>query len=154
MSTEVETTPSGPAEVLAHSADGASAGSLVSRPGKPDIVLHDEEERMRLHPYTYVCGPMTGYPEFNHPEFNRVAKMLRDKGLKVVNPAEMDKVFNQPWDWYLRRDLAVIAKKVGRVVLLKGWQNSHGANLEKYVAEHLGCEIIYTSEFEDWYACL
>ena len=123
--------------------------------GKPDIVYTDEEQRMELYPYTYVCGPMTGIPEFNHPEFNRVAKLLRDKGLKVINPAEVDgSDFGQPWDWYLRRDLILIAKKVGRVVLLNGWQNSHGASLERYNAEKLGCEIITISEFKDWYEAL
>lgn len=121
---------------------------------KPDIVVTEDEERMRLHPYTYICGPMTGYPEFNHPEFNRVAKLLRAKGLLVVNPAELDKDLGQPWDHYLRRDLVVIAKKVGRVVLLSGWQNSNGATLERYVAEKLRCEIINRSEFDDWYASL
>jgi len=126
---------------------------------KPEIVVTEDEERMRLHPYTYICGPMTGYVDYNHPQFNRVAKLLRDKGLKVINPAEVDAkdpvdLSPQPWDWYLRRDLVLIANKVGRLVLLSGWQNSHGANLEKYVAEKLRCEIIYVSEFEDWYETL
>jgi hypothetical protein len=123
---------------------------------KPNIVVTEDEERMRLHPYTYVCGPMTGIPEFNYPEFNRVAKLLRDKGLLVINPAEMDGAVGtgHPWDFYLRRDLVLVAEKVGRVVLLSGWQNSHGASLEKYVAEKLRCEIIHVSDFEDWYNTL
>lgn len=130
---------------------------------KPAIVVTEDEERMRLHPYTYIAGPMTGYPDYNHPEFNRVAKMLRDKGLKVINPAEIDakdpkeadgSLSPMPWDFYLRRDLVLIAKKVGRVVLLKGWRDSHGATLEKLVAEGLRCEIIHRSDFDDWYASL
>jgi hypothetical protein len=122
---------------------------------KPEIVVTEDEERMRLHPFTYVCGPMTGYPEFNHPEFNRVTEMLRHKGLLVINPAEVDGGdVGHPWDFYLRRDIALIAEKVGRVVLLRGWQNSHGATLERYVAEKLRCEIITVGEFEDWYATL
>lgn len=126
---------------------------------KPDIVITEEAIRLELYPYTYVCGPMTGYEEFNHPEFNRVTKLLRDKGLKVINPAEVDLkdgdlLSPHPWDFYLRRDLVLIAKKVGRIVLLSGWQDSHGANLEKYVAEKLRCEVIYVSEFDDWYEAL
>ena len=126
---------------------------------KPAIVVTEDEERMRLYPYTYIAGPMTGYPEYNHPEFNRVAKMLRDKGLKVINPAEIDAKDPKtdapyPWDFYLRRDIALIAKKVGRVVLLSGWRDSHGATLERAVAEGLKCEIIHRSDFEDWYASL
>lgn len=130
---------------------------------KPDLMVTEVEERMRLYPYTYIAGPMTGYKEFNHPEFNRVAKLLRDKGLKVINPAEIEgrdpnnpdrSLSPMPWDFYLRRDLALITKKVGRIVLLSGWRNSHGATLEKYVCEALRCEIIHCSEFEDWYATL
>lgn len=122
---------------------------------KPDIIVTEDEVRMELHPYTYVCGPMTGYKEFNHPEFNRVTKLLRDKGLLVINPAEEDGGdLGQPWDHYLRRDLVLIAEKVGRVVLLSGWQNSHGATLERYVAEKLRCEIVTVSEFDDWYEAL
>lgn len=122
---------------------------------KPDIIYTEDEIRMHLHPYTYVCGPMTGYEEFNHPEFNRVTKLLRDKGLLVINPAEEDgDDLGQPWDYYLRRDLALIAEKVGRIVLLNGWQNSHGATLERYVGEKLRCEIINLSEFKKWYEAL
>lgn len=126
---------------------------------KPAIVVTEDEERMRLYPYTYICGPMTGYVEYNHPEFNRVAKMLRDKGLKVINPAEVDNTKKpgwdkHPWDFYLRRDIELIAKKVGRIVLLSGWRDSNGATLEKYVGDGLRCEIIHRSEFDDWYASL
>lgn len=123
---------------------------------KPAITLTEDDQRMELHPFTYIAGPMTGIPEFNYPEFNRVAKLLRDKGLLVLNPAEMDGAVGtgHPWDFYLRRDLALLAEKVGRVVLLPNWRNSNGATLEKYVAEKLGCEIIPSSEFDDWYASL
>lgn len=126
---------------------------------KPQIVLTAEEERMRFYPYTYICGPMTGYEDYNHPEFNRVAKLLRDKDILVINPAEVDAadpedLSPQPWDWYLRRDLILIAEKVGRFVMLKGWQNSHGATLERYVGKRLHCDIIYIEDFEDWYNTL
>jgi hypothetical protein len=44
----------------------------------------------------YVSGPMRGRPDFNHPTFNEVADVLRDRGLgnedddhpRVTNPAE------------------------------------------------------------------
>ena len=130
---------------------------------RPSIVVTEEEERMRLYPYTYIAGPMTGYPDYNHPEFNRVAKMLRDKGLKVINPAEIDakdpknedgSLSPLPWDFYLRRDIKLIAQKVGRIVLLPGWRDSHGANLEKAVGEGLRCEIIHRSQFDEWYESL
>lgn len=123
--------------------------------GKPDVLMTEADELMELHPYTYISGPMTGMPEWNIPAFAKMAKLLRAKGLKVVNPHESHKPdAEKPWDWYIRRDLVNICKKVGRVVVLPGWQNSRGASLEVYVAQKLGCEIIFVSDFEAWYAGL
>lgn len=38
----------------------------------------------------YLSGPMTGYENFNFPEFFRIAEKLRKLGNKVVSPAEFD----------------------------------------------------------------
>ena len=38
----------------------------------------------------YIAGPMTGIPQYNFPEFDRVATLLRAMGYDVVSPAELD----------------------------------------------------------------
>lgn len=42
------------------------------------------------HPLLYLAGPMTGYPEFNFPTFNRTAAEMRALGFAIFNPAEND----------------------------------------------------------------
>lgn len=39
----------------------------------------------------YIAGPMTGLPEWNFPEFDRVAEELREQGHTVVNPCDFDR---------------------------------------------------------------
>lgn len=94
---------------------------------------------------TYVCGPMSGYEDFNHPAFHAKAAELRAAGEEVINPAEFDAEIgpDQPWDTYLRRDLVLLAEKCDKIVLLDGWENSRGANLEHHVGLQLGMTITY-----------
>lgn len=92
---------------------------------------------------TYVAGPMSGYPEWNHPAFHDAAKELRDNGHTVINPAELHEASAEvPWGHYLRRDLAELVKCT-HIVLLPGWRGSRGAQLEHHVAQQLGMHITY-----------
>lgn len=50
-------------------------------------------------PYIYLCGPMTGLPEYNYPAFHAAAAELRAQGWRVVNPAENAEPTADPtWD--------------------------------------------------------
>lgn len=93
----------------------------------------------------YVCGPMSGIKDFNHPAFNAKAAELRAAGEDVINPAEFDAEIgpDQSWDTYLRRDLVLLAEKCDKIVLLPGWENSKGACLEWTVGRALGFTIVY-----------
>lgn len=96
---------------------------------------------------TYVAGPMTGYKDYNFPAFYAKAAEERAKGYDVINPAELDDAdgdLTRPWDFYLRRDLIVLAE-CNRIVLLDGWEKSKGANLEVHIGRQLGFEIVYPS---------
>jgi hypothetical protein len=104
---------------------------------------------------TYIAGPMTlvGPPTWNYPAFAAMAKRLRDLGWEVISPHELHAANETiPWDWYLRRDLRELVK-CGRVVFLPDWEKSSGAQLEHYVAESLGMELIYPEALED-YLCV
>ena len=37
----------------------------------------------------YLSGAMTGCPDLNFPAFHAAAKALRERGLVVINPAEI-----------------------------------------------------------------
>lgn len=95
---------------------------------------------------TYIAGPMSGVPEFNYPAFAEKAYQLRQTGVAVISPHELHPADPTiPWDWYLRRDLTELLK-CSQVVLLPGWENSPGAQLEHHVATALGMRIIYPGE--------
>jgi hypothetical protein len=119
----------------------------------------------------YLAGPMQGYPEFNFPRFNAVAKALRANGHEVFNPAEkdierhggvnisagnsagsLDQVKAQH-GFSLRSalgmDMEFICHKANCIVLLPGWEKSNGAQAEHRTAVALqseGIEIIYLTE--------
>lgn len=93
----------------------------------------------------YVAGPMSGYEDFNHPAFHAKAAELRAAGEDVINPAEFDAEIgpDHSWDTYLRRDLVLLAEHCDQIVLLDGWDKSHGARLEHHVGAALGMTITY-----------
>jgi signal recognition particle subunit SEC65 len=94
----------------------------------------------------YLSGPMSGYIELNFPEFHRVAKGLRDKGYKVISPAEI----KQPeltWESCMRQDIKQLMD-ADAVAVMEGWEKSKGASIEVNLAKSLGMQIIdaYTLE--------
>jgi nucleoside 2-deoxyribosyltransferase len=90
----------------------------------------------------YIAGPMTGIPEFNFPAFHAAAATLRAYGYEVVSPAEIPAEADKPWDYYMRKDLAEMLK-CDTIYLLRGWDKSKGACLEKHIAEALGMMVIF-----------
>jgi hypothetical protein len=98
---------------------------------------------------TYIAGPMSGYPQWNHPAFYHMAARLRSAGFRVICPAELHEPSHDiAWDWYLRRDLAELVK-CDHVVLLEGWHLSRGASLEFTVASALGMTITYPEHVDN-----
>ena len=98
----------------------------------------------------YIAGPMRGRPLFNFPAFDRVAKLFRDLGFRVISPAEMDREIDgtdaakkaaHGFETYMRRDLRVILEECHGIVLLEGWEGSLGANVELTLARALGLVV-------------
>lgn len=101
----------------------------------------------------YLAGPMSGYPQFNFPAFHEGARALRERGYKIISPAEEDsaavqaaalkskdgkldaegKVAGETWGEILARDVRIVADKVDGIIFLPGWRSSRGARLEAFV---------------------
>jgi len=101
----------------------------------------------------YVAGPMSGIPQYNIPAFDAASWALRAAGWDIVSPAELDhpevraacmaspdggKIgqtngIGGTWGDFLARDVKIVADQVDAIVLLPGWENSKGANLEAFV---------------------
>ncbi len=100
----------------------------------------------------YLAGPMTGFPEFNFPAFDRAAEALASHGYTVFNPAQMDRDigFNPSSSGVtqeflrdaMRRDLTAICE-ADAIAMLPGWEKSGGARVEWTLATHLGLKVIY-----------
>jgi hypothetical protein len=106
----------------------------------------------------YICGPMSGIDDLNHPAFFEAESRLKERGYTTINPARMDEELGlDPHQGVMepeflkdaaRRDLeAVIAS--GGIVLLPEWEKSKGAKAELAVAQWLGKKIyLYPSMVE------
>lgn len=102
----------------------------------------------------YLAGPMTGIEDWNRPAFDTYAAELRDYGLTVVVPGELDdaedidslriggewRVPDTDYDRLLNRDLEII-DTVDAIVLLPGWSNSKGVEIERMYSKQKGLPV-------------
>ncbi len=109
----------------------------------------------------YVAGPMSNIPQHNFPAFDTAAELLRDRGVDVVSPAELDDPEireeamrsldgsmvgrGETWGDFLCRDLKIVIDSVDMVYVLPGWSKSRGARLETFAAYVCGHPIYYLS---------
>jgi len=109
----------------------------------------------------YIAGPMRGIEDFNFPAFDRQAKVLREQGWIVINPAEIDREMgsppNDPMSYdptescedqefmrdALKRDIMVICDECTAMYMMAKWEISRGAKAEWHLAKALGLKIYY-----------
>lgn len=107
---------------------------------------------------TYICGPMSGYPDLNEPAFREAALLISAGGGFALVPHDLE-AFAHNGDCapvyggqgaeaghtdggcYLRGDLGVLLRSADRVYRLPGWSRSRGAQLECLVARLLRIPI-------------
>ena len=115
----------------------------------------------------YVSGPMTGKPGNNIAAFNAAAKMLREAGHFVINPAELSPLFGSAEeiaksfrlkylgiaycgklglaDCIMAVDLAAVGS-CDAIYLLNGWRNSRGAVEELREAKRLHLRVFFEGD--------
>lgn len=106
----------------------------------------------------FLCGPMSGLPDYNYPLFHDVTYKLREQGYLVENPAENAATI-RPGDLhkatYMRMSIAqllgtdrilgnaiVSSPMCEMVVVLPGWQDSLGAMAEVSLAWAIGLPVV------------
>ncbi|MDR0514650.1 MAG: DUF4406 domain-containing protein [Coriobacteriaceae bacterium] len=95
----------------------------------------------------YVCGPVTGIPGGNRPQFDFVAEQLRTEGHEPVVPHDH---VDPSWPWgRCMRALIPVMLSCDAVVTLLGWSRSKGAGLEVHISSALGIETMPAKEFLD-----
>ena len=93
----------------------------------------------------YIAGPMSGLPAFNFPAFHAKAAELREEGIEVINPAEINPDTSMAWHACMREDIKQLVD-CDAIHLLPGWSKSKGATLEHHIAERLGLLIFGAEE--------
>jgi hypothetical protein len=94
----------------------------------------------------YIAGPMSGYTDFNYPEFMWAADRLERLGYKTLNPcdnqAELTARMEAPtWNDYMRASIAQVIQ-ADAVAVLEGWSLSRGARLEVEIAHALHMPVL------------
>jgi len=90
----------------------------------------------------YLCGPMSGIPDFNYPAFEIAAKLLRSSGFTIISPHEnFPPDGAESWENYMRTDIGSLVTCDG-IILLDGWTKSRGAQLEAMLALNLGLRAL------------
>jgi hypothetical protein len=95
----------------------------------------------------YISGPVTGLPDGNKPEFDKVASRLFARGLPYFNPQDIpappesmtDK--DEIWRYYMRACVKEIPDCT-QIWMLPGWECSRGACWERNIAEMLGLLVV------------
>ncbi|WP_233268176.1 DUF4406 domain-containing protein [Vibrio metschnikovii] len=88
----------------------------------------------------YIAGPMTGLPDFNKPKFFKTEFNLRCENYTVLNPA----ILPDGLEHHEYMEICLPMVRVSDAVyMLKGWENSKGANMEHDYARDIGLEVIY-----------
>ncbi|MBY3671886.1 DUF4406 domain-containing protein [Vibrio cholerae] len=88
----------------------------------------------------YIAWPMTGLPEFNKPAFFKREFSLRCDNWIVLNPAILPDGLQH--HEYMEICLPMV-RVADAVFMMKGWENSKGANMEHDYAKDIGLEIYY-----------
>lgn len=88
----------------------------------------------------FVCGPMSGLPNFNLPAFAAAADALQVTGYDPVNPGRNGQRPGWSWRDYMRAAIHDLVD-CDAVALLPGWENSRGACIEQRLALDLGLPV-------------
>ncbi len=91
----------------------------------------------------YLCGPMTGYKDFNYAAFHNAAEVLVAQGFAVLSPASnFEGQQNFPHSTYMRHDFSHVLQ-ADIVMVLTGWPASEGARAEVLIAQQCDIPVIY-----------
>lgn len=95
----------------------------------------------------YLAGPMSGYPEYNYPEFEAACKLLRRNKIEIKSPHEIvypeSRVLGDlPYSEYIDGGMKLLAQCNG-LILLPGWAQSTGSMLELSEAATWGLPVYF-----------
>lgn len=99
----------------------------------------------------FISGPVSSRPDTYKAEFAAAADLVEHCGFIPLNPATLPVGMEQ--GDYMRITLAMLETS-DMVLMLDGWEQSDGANLEAGFAEYIKKPCLDMGHFKDWYAPL
>lgn len=94
----------------------------------------------------YLCGPITGLPNWNRDAFNDAESALRGAGFDVFNPVKNGLPVDAPWEQHMKLDLAQMMQ-CDALAVLPGAQYSKGAKIEIDLAIQLKIQPVRALEY-------
>ena len=95
----------------------------------------------------YLSGPMSGYPDFNRATFADAADWVTKTGNLPLNPGSIRLPETASWADYMRKALTLLMRADG-MLLLPGWQESRGVQIEYALAKNLDIWMYEITELE------
>ncbi len=89
----------------------------------------------------YICGPITGTTDYEE-KFNAAVLEVTRLGMQPVNPVILPHNHDKSWQSYMRECVAAMMN-CDCIYILKGWNRSKGANIEREIAKLFCYEIYY-----------
>ena len=97
----------------------------------------------------YLAGPMTGYEDYNFPRFHEAARLLREAGFNIVNPAELDEEDpdreGKEYTDFMSRDLEIVLHETDGIIAIDKWWESKGARMEVFVGISMDKPVLHLS---------
>jgi hypothetical protein len=102
----------------------------------------------------YISGPITGRPpgeaENHFLKMENLLKETLSPGTIIVNPMTLNhRNHNQEWEEFMKRDITALLTCTV-ICMLKGWEKSKGASIERALATTLKLTVIYEENKTLW----
>ena len=98
----------------------------------------------------YLAGKMAGLHDLGRSSFLEAEEVVHKKGFVVLNPAALPE--GLPHERYMPMCMSMI-NAADAVVLLEGWEDSPGAQVEKAYAEYQKKPVFKIQELTEGSAC-
>lgn len=95
---------------------------------------------------TYISGPVSGLErEEAERRFRTAEKMIKERGEMPINPLNLC-TNDMTYEECLREDIMTMLQSADKIYMLKGYEESPGADLELDVAEMCGLDVEYEED--------
>lgn len=106
-----------------------------------DHTFPDQEKPMRV----YISGPISNNP-YHVLDFKDAERYLTEQGYEAINPAALNSQLPEmKYEEYMKVDMTLLPM-CDAIYLLKGWEQSRGANRELGYAMAAGMKIMREGE--------